>query len=149
MVYHIFRCCIVKLRDECVCRLVIRLLSLCNVQPMSIVLLTFFTGFLLLSCKINDLINFFHIFTPILTPFPHHSQLGDDSDNDVLRHNPSSSSRTKFTVQTPETEKAAIQNLKTKMNFSDHSVSCQYMKVQKAHLPQPIPNPGEAIPVPS
>ena len=57
------------------------------------------------------------------------TQFDGDSDNDSRRHHPSSNPRTQFTAQTPATEKAAIQNLKTKMTFSDHSVSWKSISI--------------------
>ena len=39
-------------------------------------------------------------------------------------HISSSVPRTRFTAKTPRSEREGIENLRTKMTFSDHSVSC-------------------------
>lgn len=72
--------------------------------------------------NINNYDNY--LFSPV-----HTHQLDEDSDSDTRLHHPSSNSRTQFTAQTPAAEKAAIQSLKTKMTFSDHSVSSQEIGV--------------------
>ena len=86
------------------------------------------------SCTLNYLTIVSSIFFNINTrsinfslSFIHalHVQLDEDSDGDTRLHHPSSNSRTQFTAQTPAAEKAAIQSLRTKMSFSDHSVSSQ------------------------
>ena len=58
----------------------------------------------------------------------------EDSDGDTGRHSSSSKARTHFTSLTPATEKAAMQSLKTKMTFSDNSVSYRHVKLRRIDL---------------
>ena len=50
-------------------------------------------------------------------------QVGDDSDSDGRRHASTSVSKTRISVHTPAEDREAMQQLKQRIDFSDHSVN--------------------------
>lgn len=49
--------------------------------------------------------------------------MDEDSDSDGRRHASTSVSKTRVSVHTPAEDRAAMQQLKQRIDFSDHSVS--------------------------